>query len=106
MMYNKLMDTLIPATDKQKRYIIILLKQHGLDTEPITPAHRALGAPAQAASVNDWLDGLSIRDADQLIRQLKAMPGQQLSLFPLPPPITCPCCGRPLGRSATPKRGI
>ena len=100
MMYNKLMDTSKRATDKQKRYIIILLKQRGLGTASITPAHRALGAPAQAASVNDWLDGLSIEDADQLIRQLKAMPGQQLSLFPLPPPITCPCCGRPLRRSA------
>jgi hypothetical protein len=91
------MDTL---TEKQKRYIIILLKQRGLDTASITPAHRALGAPAQAASVNDWLNVLSIRDADQLIRKLKAMPGQQPSLFPLPPPITCPCCGRPLRRSA------
>jgi hypothetical protein len=101
MVYNKLMDTLIPATEKQKRYIIILLKQHGLDTKSITPAHRALGAPAQAASVNDWLNHhLSIEDADRLIRQLKAMPRQQLSLFPLPPPITCPCCGRPLRRSA------
>jgi len=105
-MYNKLMENLIPATDKQKRYIIILLKQHGLDTESITPTHRALGVPAQAASVNDWLDGLSIRDADQLIRQLKAMPKQQPSLFPLPPPITCPYCGRPLRRSAVPKRAI
>ena len=100
MVYNKPMGTLMPATENQKRYIIILLKQHGLDTESITPAHRALGAPAQATSISDWLDGLSIRDADQLIRKLKAMPGQQLSLFPLPPPITCPCCGRPLRRSA------
>jgi hypothetical protein len=82
MMYNKLMDTLIPATEKQKRYIIILLKQHGLDTESITPAHRALGAPAQATSVNDWLDGLSIKEADQLIRRLKAMPRQQPPLSP------------------------
>ena len=98
-MYNKPMDTL---TEKQKHYIIILLKQHGLDTESVTPAHRALGAPAQAASVNDWLDGLSIRDADQLIRQLKAMPKQQPLLFPLPPPITCPCCGRPLRRGDVP----
>jgi len=98
-MYNKPMDTL---TEKQKRYIIILLKQHGLDTESITTAHHALGAPPQAASVNDWLDGLSIRDADQLIRKLKAMPKQQPLLFPLPPPITCPCCGRPLRRSAVP----
>jgi len=81
MVYNKLMVNFIPATDNQKRYIIILLKQHGLDTESVTPAHRALGAPAQAASVNDWLDHLSIEDADQLIRQLKAMPRQQLSLF-------------------------
>ena len=102
MMYNKLMDTLIPATERQKSYIIILLKQHGLDTESVTPAHRALGAPAQAASVNDWLDGLSIRDADQLIRKLKAMPKQQPLLFPLPPPITCPCCGRPLRRGDVP----
>ena len=100
MMYNKLMANLNPATNKQKRYIIILLKQHGLDTKSITSAHRVLGAPPQAASVNDWLDGLSIRDADQLIRQLKAMPKQQPLLFPLPPPITCPCCGRPLRRSA------
>jgi len=106
MMYNKLMANLNPATDRQKRYIIALLKQHGLDTESITTAHHALGAPPQAASVNDWLDGLSIRDADQLIRKLKAMPGQQLSLFPLPTPITCPCCGRPLRRGAVPKRGI
>jgi len=67
------MNSLRRATDKQKRYIIILLKQHGLDTESITPAHRALGAPPQAASVNDWLDGLSIEEANQLIRQLKAM---------------------------------
>jgi len=101
-MYNKLMDTSKRATEKQKRYIIILLKQHGLDTESITPAHRALGAPPQAASVNDWLDGLSIEEANQLIRQLKAMPRRQLSLFPLPPPI-CPCCGRPLRRGAVPK---
>ena len=100
MMYNKLMANLNPATNKQKRYIIALLKQRGLDAESITPAHRALGAPAQAASINDWLDGLSIEGADRLIRKLKAMPGQQLSLFPLPPPITCPCCGHPLGRSA------
>ena len=92
MVYNKLMDTLIPSTEKQKRYIIILLKQHGLDTESITAAHRDLGVPAQAASVNDWLDGLSIEEADQLIRQLKAMPRQQLSL-------TCPYCGRPLTHS-------
>jgi hypothetical protein len=106
MMYNKLMQTRIPATEKQKRYIIILLKQHGLDTESITPAHRALGAPPQAATVNDWLDGLSIEDADRLIRRLKAMPRQQLSLFPLPPPITCPCCGHPLRRSAVPKQAI
>jgi len=102
MMYNKLMANLNPATDRQKRYIIALLKQRGLDTVSITPAHRALGAPAQAASVNDWLDGLSIEGADRLIRKLKAMPKQQPLLFPLPPPITCPCCGRPLRRGDVP----
>jgi len=107
MMYNKLMANLNPATDRQKRYIIALLKQCGLGTASITPAHRALGAPAQATSVNDWLDHhTSIEEADRLIRQLKAMPRQQLSLFPLPPPITCPCCGRPLRRSAVPKQAI
>jgi len=99
MVYNKIMAALTKATEKQKRYIVILLKQRGLDTEFITPAHRALGAPAQAASVRDWLDGLSIREADQLIRKLKAMPRQQLSL-------TCPYCGRQLRRSAVPKQAI
>jgi len=82
-------------TENQKRYIIILLKQLGLDTESITPAHRALGAPAQAASANDWLDGLSIEEADQLIRRLKAMLRQHPPLFPL----ICPHCGRPLTHS-------
>ena len=103
MMYNKLMANLNPATDRQKRYIIALLKQRGLDTASITPAHRALGAPAQATSVNDWLDHYtSIEEADRLIRRLRAMPRQQPSLFSL----TCPWCGCPLGPSATPKQRI
>jgi len=77
------MNRLISATENQKRYIIILLKQRGLGTASITPAHRAIGAPAQAASVNDWLDSLSIEEANQLIRRLKAMLRQQPPLLPL-----------------------
>jgi len=93
------MNSLMPSTENQKRYIIILLKQHRLATKSITPAHRALGAPPQAASVNDWLDGLSIEEANQLIRRLKAMLRRQRPLFPL----ICPRCGCPLTHSAGPK---
>lgn len=65
------------ATDKQVRYLMVLLGRAGYPTEWMCSRHKALGASMRERQgrVEDWLRGMSIARASGLIEHLLQITG-------------------------------
>lgn len=65
------------ATEKQVRYLLVLLGRAGYSTRFMDGSFRRLGASMRERSgrVEDWLRGLTIAEASALIDQLKSQVG-------------------------------
>lgn len=61
------------ATEKQVRYLLVLLSQHGYSTRFMNAAFKELGATMRerSGSVEAWLQRLDFARASQLIDALK-----------------------------------
>jgi hypothetical protein len=60
------------TTEKQTRYILLLLAQKGYSTQWMTSAFRPLGATMRERSgrVEDWVRSLGVGRASELIERL------------------------------------
>lgn len=61
------------ATDKQVRYVMVLLSRRGYSTRYMDASFKALGATMRERSgtVEDWVRNLDIARVSSLIEQLK-----------------------------------
>jgi hypothetical protein len=61
------------ATEAQVRYLLYLLQKNGYDTRYMDATYKRLGATMRERNgrVVDWLAGLTINRASQLIDELK-----------------------------------
>lgn len=61
------------ATDKQVRYLMVLLAASGYSTRFMDARFRALGASMRerSGSVESWVRNLSVGEASKLIERLK-----------------------------------
>lgn len=66
-------------TDKQARYIMVLLSQKGFDTRYMDARYKALGARMRERSgtVEGWVNGLDIGRAGEVIDTLTALPDKR-----------------------------
>lgn len=66
------------ATEKQIRYLLLLLGEAGYSTRYMNSAFRDLGAGMRERSgrVSDWLASLNVAEASALIERLKAQTGK------------------------------
>jgi hypothetical protein len=88
--------TSILTTDKQARYLMILLQQNGYSTNYMDAGFRRLGATMRERSgrVDSWVRNLGIARAAALIDQLKK---------PEPEPAPRKAAAKPLKRKVAKK---